>query len=97
MANLVHPEISKILNGQLRPEPLYYRTRHGCGRPSTKGVSTNSLVLADALEGEEPRSGGEGREGGEQHADIPSVAVLSMVTVPPTDELILANRDELER
>ena len=96
MANLVHPETSKILNDQLRPEPLY-RTRHGCGKPSTKGVSTNSLVLADALKGEEPTSGGEGRKGGEQHEDISSVTVLSMVTVPPTDELILSNRDELER
>ena len=60
MANLVHPEFSKSWDGQLRPEP-FYRTRHGgCGRSVTRGVTTSSSALADALEDEEPTPGGEG-------------------------------------
>ena len=59
-------------------------------------MTTSSSALADALEGEEPTAGGEGGEGGGPHKEIFSVAVPSMVTVPPTDELILANRAELE-
>ena len=45
MANLVHPEISKILDGQLRPEPLQHWTRRGRGRPATRGVSTSISVI----------------------------------------------------
>ena len=96
MANLVHPKISEVLNGQFRPEPLY-RTRRGRGRHTTRGVITSSSALADALEGEEPTPGGESIEGGEQHEEIFSVTVPSMATVPPTDGLILANRAELVR
>ena len=59
MANLVHPEISEILDGQLRPEPLY-RTRRGRGRPATRSVTTSSSALADAMEGEEPTPGVKG-------------------------------------
>ena len=91
MVNLVHPEISEILDGQLRPEPLY-RTRRGRGRPATGGVTTRSSALADAMEGEEPTPG---VEGGGQHEEISSVTVPSMATVSSTDELILANRAEL--
>ena len=80
MANLVHPEISEILDGQLRPEPPY-RTRRGHGRPATRGVTTSSSALADAMEDEEPTPGKEGREGGGQHEGISSVTVPSMATV----------------
>ena len=96
MANLIHSEISEILDGQLSPEPLY-RTRCGRGRPVIRGVTTSSLALADALEGEESTPGGEGIEGGGQHEESASVTVLLMTTVPPTDELILANQAELVR
>ena len=48
--NLVHPEISEILDGQLRPESLY-RIRLGRGRPATRDVTTSSSALADDLEG----------------------------------------------
>ena len=91
MANLVHPEISEILDGQLRPE-LLYRNRRGRGRPATRSVTTSSSALADAMEGEKPTPG---VEGGGQHEEISSVTVASMATVPSTDELILANRAEL--
>ena len=94
MANLVHPEISEILGGQLRPQ-LLYRTGYGRGRPATRGVTTSSSALADALKGEESAPGGESIEGGGQDEEISSVTVPSMATVPPTDELILANRAEL--
>ena len=80
MANLVHPEISEILDGQLRPEPPY-RTRRGHGRPATRGVTTSSSALADAMEDEEPTPGKEGREGGGQHEGVSSVTVPSMATV----------------
>ena len=91
MANMVHLKVSKILDGQLRPEPLY-RTGRGRGRPATKGVTTSSSEVADAVEGEEPTPGvrGEGR-----HEEISSVTVPSMATVPSMDELILVNRAEL--
>ena len=94
MANLVYPEISEVLDSQLRPEPLY-RTRPGRGRPATRGVTTSNSALDDAMEGEEPTPGGEGIEGGGPHEEISSVTVPSMATVPSTDELILANRAEL--
>ena len=94
MANLVHPEISDLLYGQLRSEPLY-QTRRGRGRPAARGVTTSSSALADAMEGEKPTSGQEGIEGGGQHEEISSMTVPSMATVPSTDELILANRTEL--
>ena len=84
------------LDGQFHPEPLY-RTRRGRGRAVTRGVTTSSSALADALEGEELTPGGEGGEDGGQHEKIFSVTVPSMVTVPPTDEPILANRAEMER
>ena len=90
MANLVHAEISEILDGQLHPEPLYW-TRYGRDRPATRGVTTSSLALADALEGEELTPGGEGGKCGEGPDEI------SSVTVPPTDELILADGAKLER
>ena len=50
LADLVHPDISKILDGQLLHEPLYL-TRRGRGRPVTRGVTTGRSVLADAMEG----------------------------------------------
>ena len=56
--NLVHPKISKYLDGQLRPKP-HYRTRRVRGRPTTRGVTTIRSALADALEGEEPTPNGE--------------------------------------
>ena len=62
MANLVYLELSEILDGQLRPEQLY-RTRRGCGRLTTRGITTNSSALVDALEGGEPTPDGEGGEG----------------------------------
>ena len=91
MANMVHLEVSQILDGQLRPEPLY-RTGRGRGRPATKGVTTSSSEVADAVEGEEPTPGVRG-EG--QHDEISSVTVPSMAIVPSMDELILVNRAEL--
>ena len=98
MANLVRPDISKILDGRLRPEPLFdYRTRRGRGRPATSGMATSSSVPADALKGEETTPVGEGGEGDGRHEEIFSLTVPSMVTVPPTDELIFANGAELER
>ena len=69
MANLVHPKISKILDGQLRPEPLY-RTGRGRGRPKTRSVTTSSSALAYAMEGEEPTPGGESIEGGGKQEKI---------------------------
>ena len=96
MANLFHPEIFEILDGQLRPEPLY-QTRRGRGRPATRGVTTSSSALADALEGEQSTPGWEGIESGGQHKESSSVIVPSMATVPPMDELILANRAEVVR
>ena len=60
MVNMVHPEISETLDGQLRPESLY-RSRRDHGRPGTRSEITSCLALADALEGEEPTTGGEGR------------------------------------
>ena len=53
MANFVNPEFSKILNGQLRPEPLY-RTRCGRGRPAARGVAISSSSLADAWKEKSP-------------------------------------------
>ena len=82
MANLVHPEISELLDDQLRPE-LLYRTRRGRDRPATRGVITSSSTLADFL------------KGGGQHEEISSVTFPSMATVPPTDEGILVNQAEL--
>ena len=90
-ANLVHKKISETPDGQLRLEPLY-RTRRGRGRPKIRSVTTISLALADAMEGEEPTPG---VQGGGQHEEISSMTVSSMATVPSTDELILANRAEL--
>ena len=92
MANSIYPEISEILDGQWRPEPLY-RTRRGRGRPTTRGVTAIKSALADVLEGEEQTPGG---EGGGQHDKIFSLTISSMVTVPRTDELILTNEAELE-
>ena len=66
MANLVYPEISEVLDGQWRPEPLH-QTRRCRGRSATRGVGTSSSALADALEDEEPTQCGEGGEGGVQH------------------------------
>ena len=80
MTNMVHPEISKILDGQLRPEPLY-RTRRGRGRLATRGVTTSSSALADTLEGEEPTPAGEGGEGQGQHGEVSPVTVLLTITV----------------
>ena len=54
-------------------------------------MATNSSVLADALEDEEPTPGGKGDEGGGRHDEISSVTVPSMEIVPPTDGIILAN------
>ena len=96
MADLVHPEISGIMNGQLRPQPLY-RTRRGHARHAIRGVTTSSLALVDALEGEEPTLGGKDGEGGGRHEKIFSVTIPAMGTIIPTDKLILANRAELER
>ena len=93
MVILVHPEISYILDAQLRPESLY-RTRRGSGRPARNGVTTNSSALADALEDEEPISGGEGEIGCGLYEEIPSVTVPSMVTVPSINGLILPNGAE---
>ena len=62
MINLVHPEIFQILDVQLRPKPLC-RTRSNYGRLATRGVTTSSSALADALEDEEPITGGEGGGG----------------------------------
>ena len=70
-ANLVHPGIYEILDSQLRPEPLY-RTTRGRGRPATRGVTTSSSALADALESEELIPGEEDIEGGGQHEEISS-------------------------
>ena len=61
MANLIHPEISEILDGQLCPEPLYW-TRRGRVRPATRGVVTSSSTLADALEGEDRHPAGKAEE-----------------------------------
>ena len=69
----------------------------GRGRPATRGVTTSSSALADALEGEEQTPGEEDGAGEGQHEEIPSVTVPSMATVPPTDDLILANRADLVR
>ena len=96
IANSVHPNFPKILDGQLRSEP-FYRTRRGRGRPATRGVTTSSSALADTLEGGESTPGGEGCEDGGRHEQIFSETVPSAVTVPPTDKLIFANGAELER
>ena len=95
MTNLVQPENSKLLDSQLRAEPLY-RTRCGRGTPATRGVTANNSALADALEGEELTPSGEGGGGGGQHEEISSVIVPSIMTFPTTDELILANGAEIE-
>ena len=88
---LVHPQSNKILDGQLRLE-LLYQTRRGGGRPATREVTTSGLALADTLEGEERTPGGEGGKGrGERQEENSFVTVLTMVTVPPTEEHILAN------
>ena len=92
MIKIVH----KLLDDLLRPEPLY-RTSCGRGRPATRGVSISRSALAGVLEGEEPTPGGEGSKGGRRYENISSVAVPSMVTVPPTDEVILTNGAEFER
>ena len=89
-------DISRHFRNARRPVApriaLIYRTRRGHGRPATRGMAISSSALADALEGKEPIPGVKGREGGGQHEDFFSVTVPSMATVPPTDELILANR-----
>ena len=59
----------------------------------TRGVTPSSSALVDAMECEELTLAGKGSG---QHEGVSSVAVPSMVTVPPTDELILANGAELE-
>ena len=87
--------MSKILDGQLHPE-LLYRARRGRGRPAAMEVTTSSSALADALKGEEPTPGGEGREGN-RHEEVSSVTVPSIVIAPPADKLILANGAELKR
>ena len=96
MVILVQPEISYILDAQLRPESLY-RTRRGSGRPATNGVTTNSSARADALEDEEPTPGGEGERGCGLHEETPSVTVPLMVPVPSMNGLILTNGAEPER
>ena len=96
MVNLVHPETSKILDDQLRPESQY-RTRRGRGRPTTRCVTTSSSALADAMKGGELTPGGKGGEGGGRHEEIIAVTVPPMVTAPSTDELILANGAKLQR
>ena len=80
----------------MHPEPLY-RTRGGRGRPTTRGVTTSSSALVNALEDEEPTPGREGGEFGGSHEEISSVTVPPMVTTSPMDGLILANGAELER
>ena len=50
MDNLVHPDIFKIRDCQLRLKPLY-RTMRGRSRPAIRGVTTSSPALADVLEG----------------------------------------------
>ena len=92
MFNLVHPEKYEILDGYLRSEPLYL-TRRDRGRPATRGVTTSSSALADALESEKPTLSG---EGGGRHEEISLVIVPPMVAVLPTDEPILTNGAELE-
>ena len=59
MVNLVHPEISEILDVQMRPEPRY-RTTRGCGRPAARGVTTSISALPGALGGKKLTSGGKG-------------------------------------
>ena len=59
-------------------------------------MTTSSSALVDALEGEKLTPGEEGREGRGQ-LDETSVTVPSMLTVPPTDERIIANLAELVR
>ena len=95
MANLVRPKLEEILDGQLRPEPLY-RTRRGCDRSTTRGVTTSNSALGDPLEGQEPTPGGENGECGGRHEEIPSVTVLSTVIATTTDERILAKGAELK-
>ena len=75
--NLVHPQISEILDGQFRSEPLY-RTRRGRGRPAKRGVTTSSSALANDMERKEATPG---VEGGGQYEEISSVTVPSMVIV----------------
>ena len=72
-SNFGPPEISKILDGQLHPEPLY-RSRHDRGRLITRGVIISISALADALEDEESTSGG---EGGGHVSPIRHIALLS--------------------
>ena len=69
MANLVHPHIIELPDGQLRPESLY-RTRRGCDRPATRGVTISRSALADALEDESPTPTGEGGGGGTQREEV---------------------------
>ena len=77
----------KTLDGQLHPEPLF-RTRRGRCRSTIRVVTTSSLTLADALDSEKPTPGDEQFGWNEE---------ISLVTVPPTDELILTNGAEHER
>ena len=73
MSNYVPQENCKILDGQLHPEKLY-RSRHGRGTLTTRGVTISSSVLADALEDEESTPGG---EGGGHGFPNPHIALLS--------------------
>ena len=63
-------------------------------------MTNSSSVLADTLEYEEPTAAGAFVAGGEgdcRHEEISSMTVTPTVTIPPTDELILANGAELDR
>ena len=60
-------------------------------------MTTNSSALADALEDEEWILGCGCGKGGGRHEEISTVTVSSMVTFPPTDEVIFANEAELKR
>ena len=59
MSNFVPPESFKVLDGQLRPKPLY-RTRFGHGRLATRAMTTSSSVLASVLEDKQSTPGGKG-------------------------------------
>ena len=65
--------------------------------PKPRGATICSPELADVLEGEKPTPGDEGGERCGRHEDIYTVTVQSMLTVPLTDEHILAREAKLER
>ena len=80
-------------NFRISGRPVALRTAlPDWSRPTrNQGSNYQSSALVDALEGEQPTPGGEGREDGRLHEEISSVTVL------PMDELILANGAEPER